>query len=129
MNDEIEESKDRLGSGRLVIDNIADLSPNLARSIDEWVMNGVWLEPGLTERERRISTLSMVAALGVPAALDIHIPSALEAGFSEEEIVAIFHHVAVYAGIPRSLEATTHLKRILEQRASSSRGRGMRQWT
>ncbi|MGO2241593.1 MAG: carboxymuconolactone decarboxylase family protein [Halomonas sp.] len=60
---------------------------------------------------REMLTISMLAAMGTaPGQLEFHMRAALNTGVTREEIVEIVLQVAVYAGIPASMNAITAAK-------------------
>lgn len=66
---------------------------------------------GISLKTREMLTVSMLAAMGTaPGQLEFHIRAALNTGATREEIVEIVLQVAVYAGIPASMNAITAAK-------------------
>jgi len=66
---------------------------------------GVWARPGLDLRTRSCITLAMLAALGCEEELAMHVPAALRAGVTFDEIQEVLLQVAIYAGLPRAHRA------------------------
>ena len=71
----------------------------------EYCWGYVWTRPGLALRERSLVNLGMISALNRPHELKLHIKSAFTNGVTKEEIKEIFIQVAIYCGIPASLDA------------------------
>jgi 4-carboxymuconolactone decarboxylase len=75
----------------------------------------VWGRPGLTRKERRLITLSIVGMTGAAGAIEGHVRAALASGdISKEEMMEFVVHFAHYGGWPLStnlysamLKATT----------------------
>lgn len=65
----------------------------------------IWARPGLDHRTRRLLTLAILTAVGNEHELDMHIRAALRAGMEPDELVEVFLHTAVYAGVPNSNRA------------------------
>lgn len=66
---------------------------------------------GLSLQTREMLTVAMLAAMGTaPGQLEFHMRAALNTGVTREEIVEIVLQVAVYAGIPASMNAITAAK-------------------
>ncbi|WP_040831923.1 bifunctional 3-oxoadipate enol-lactonase/4-carboxymuconolactone decarboxylase PcaDC [Nocardia jiangxiensis] len=65
----------------------------------------VWNRPGMDHHTRRLLTLAVLTALGTEHELDMHIRAALRAGTDPGELVEVFLHTAIYAGVPRSNRA------------------------
>ncbi|TQF73391.1 3-oxoadipate enol-lactonase [Rhodococcus spelaei] len=62
----------------------------------------VWSRPGLDHHTRRLLTLAILTAVGNEHELDMHIRAALRDGMVPDELVEVFLHTAVYAGVPNS---------------------------
>lgn len=79
------------------------------RPLQEWVTRScfgeLWHRPGLDFRMRSIVTIAMLAALGRPNQVRVHVQGALENGVSVEEIREILLHAALYAGVPAAVES------------------------
>lgn len=65
----------------------------------------IWDRPGLDHRTRRLLTLAVLTAAGNEHELDMHIRAALRAGIDPDDLVEVFLHTAVYAGVPNSNRA------------------------
>lgn len=66
---------------------------------------------GISLHTREMLTVAMLAAMGTaPGQLKFHMRAALNTGVTREEIVEIVLQVAVYAGIPASMNAITAAK-------------------
>ncbi len=65
----------------------------------------VWNRPGMDHHTRRLLTLAILTALANEHELDMHIRAALRAGMDPAELVEVFLHTAVYAGVPKSNRA------------------------
>lgn len=59
--------------------------------------------------------MAMLAALGKPHELSIHVKGALRNGCSEEEIREVLLQVCVYAGFPAGIEGTRVAKAVIEE--------------
>jgi 4-carboxymuconolactone decarboxylase len=65
----------------------------------------IWHRPVLDHKMRSIITIAMVAALGKPNQVKVHVKGALVNGVSREEIREILLQVMVYGGLPAAVEA------------------------
>ncbi|MGB3770368.1 MAG: 3-oxoadipate enol-lactonase [Rhodococcus sp. (in: high G+C Gram-positive bacteria)] len=74
----------------------------------------VWNRPGLDHRTRRLLTLAVLVAVGNDHELDMHIRAALRAEMPPEDLVEVFLHTALYAGVPNSNKAFAMAKAALE---------------
>ena len=61
----------------------------------------VWSRPGLSVRDRRLVTLTIISCLGHETALKLHLGAAMRSGdLSDAEIDELMLHLAHYAGWP-----------------------------
>jgi 4-carboxymuconolactone decarboxylase len=83
--------------------------------ITEMAWGTVWASDGITPRERSMLTLALLAALGNFDEIPMHVRAAARTGTSPSDIVEVFQHVAVYAGVPRANHALKLAKQVLEE--------------
>jgi 4-carboxymuconolactone decarboxylase len=104
--------------GERFIDNVKDISPDLARFIVEFGFGDVYSRPGLDIRSRQIVTVAALTTLGnAQPQLKVHIRAALNAGCSREEMIEVMIQLAVYAGFPAALNGLGLVKQVLEERS------------
>ncbi len=65
----------------------------------------LWNRPGLERKTRSLLNLAMLSALNRPHEFKLHVRGALTNGASREEIREVLLQVAVYCGVPASIEA------------------------
>jgi 4-carboxymuconolactone decarboxylase len=75
----------------------------------------VWTRPGLGRRERSLITLAVLAGLGRPDELALHVRGAVRNGVTDEEIRETLLHTAVYAGVPAANSAFAVARRTLDE--------------
>lgn len=83
----------------------AKLAPDFFRYVAESAFGTLWSRDGLPIRDRSLTTVAQLAALGRPDELRAHLRGALEVGISQEELVEVLMQTAIYAGVPRAVEA------------------------
>lgn len=94
-------------------DAISDIAPNLGAHIEHG-LGALTGAGGLDLRTRELATVCMLAALGDCAPqLAFHVAGALRAGAAEAEVVQAIAQVALYAGIPRTLNALAAARPVL----------------
>lgn len=104
-------------AGCNVVDSLAAISPELAHQVVAWAYGDMYRRPQLRPRDRQLVTLGMLTALGgCEPQLDVHINASLNVGLTQEEIVEVLLHAAVYCGIPKSLNATLVAKKVFAER-------------
>ncbi|NIA69994.1 4-carboxymuconolactone decarboxylase [Pelagibius litoralis] len=80
----------------------------------------VWSRPGLSQRDRSLITIALLAALGHDEEVAMHVRASANTGASAEEITEALLHVAVYAGVPAANRAFKIAKKTLGQMAKES---------
>ncbi len=90
---------DRAEAGR------TDLDTPFQALITEAAWGTVWASDGITDRERSMLTLALLAALGNFEEIPMHIRATARTGASRTDVLEAFQHVAIYAGVPRANQA------------------------
>jgi len=65
----------------------------------------VWASEGISDRDRSMLTLALLAALGNFDEIPMHIRATARTGASKRDVLETFQHVAIYAGVPRANHA------------------------
>ena len=73
--------------------------------ITETAWGNVWASGGISDRERSMLTLALLAALGNFDEIPMHIRATARTGASKTDVLEAFQHVAIYAGVPRANHA------------------------
>lgn len=73
--------------------------------ITEGAWGNVWASDRISDRERSMLTLALLAALGNFDEIPMHIRATARTGASKEDVLEAFQHVAIYAGVPRANHA------------------------
>ena len=82
-----------------------DIDTAFEALITESAWGTVWASDGISDRERSMLTLALLAALGNFDEIPMHIRATARIGASRPEVVEPFQHVAIYAGVPRANHA------------------------
>jgi 4-carboxymuconolactone decarboxylase len=83
--------------------------------ITRYAWGSVWTRPGLGRRERSISTLTALLALGHWDEFAMHVRAARRNGLTGTEIAEVIMHSAVYCGVPAANHAFAIAQPILEE--------------
>ncbi|MEV5570253.1 carboxymuconolactone decarboxylase family protein [Spirillospora sp. NPDC052269] len=103
--------------GQRVVASLGDVSPELGHQVVAWAFGDMYDRPQLAPRDRQLVTLGILAALGgCEIELDVHINAALNVGLTATEISEALLHTAVYAGMPRAINATLVAKKVFAER-------------
>ena len=70
------------------------------RLITEGAWGSVWSRPGLSQRERSVVTIALLAALGHWDEVAMHVRATKNTGASPQDVMEAILHVAIYAGVP-----------------------------
>lgn len=82
--------------------------------ITEAAWGTVWASDGITDRERSMLTLALLAALGNFEEIPMHVRATARTGASKQDVLEAFQHVAIYAGVPRANHALKLAKQTYE---------------
>src|SRR6056297_542662 len=73
--------------------------------ITESAWGNVWASDGISDRDRSMLTLALLAALGNFEEIAMHIRATARTGATKQDVLESFQHVAIYAGVPRANQA------------------------
>ena len=85
--------------------NKTELDLPFQTMITEGAWGTVWNNDRISRRERSMLTLALLAALGNFEEIPMHIRATKNTGATKEDVIEVFQHVAVYAGVPRANQA------------------------
>lgn len=104
-------------AGQRIVDSLADVSPELGHQVVAWAFGDMYDRPELPPRDRQLVTLGVLAALGgCEIELEVHVNAALNVGLTPVEVSEALLHTAVYAGMPRAINATLVAKKVFGER-------------
>jgi len=73
--------------------------------ITEGAWGTVWASNAISLRERSMLTLALLAATGNFEEIPMHIRATANTGASQEDVMEVFQHVAIYCGVPKANHA------------------------
>ncbi len=82
--------------------------------VSEYCWGKDWGRSALSDQQRSLNNVSMMAALNRPHEFKIHMRGALRNGCSLDEIRDTLLQVAIYCGIPAGVEAFRLAREVLE---------------
>lgn len=108
-------------SAQAFLDTLKDSSPDFGRYLIEWVFGDVYGRDDLDLKTRELVIIAAGAALGATGidVIRFHVPTALRAGATREQILGVLIQVAVVAGVPTALAAITAAGQILSNAAAA----------
>ena len=83
--------------------------------ITEGAWGTVWASDGITDRERSMLTLALLAALGNFEEIPMHIRATARTGATKRDVAEAMQHVAIYAGVPRANRALAIAKMTYDE--------------
>ena len=92
----------------------------LQKLINQYAYGEVWGREAIPRKMRSLLALAMTCALNRPNELRIHLRGALKNGCSKEEIREVLLQVAIYCGIPASLEAHNMATEVFAEEGGSA---------
>jgi 4-carboxymuconolactone decarboxylase len=95
--------------------SIDDFNRDFQRLVTEYCWGEVWTRSVLTNKQRSLNNLCMIAALNRGAEFELHVRGALRNGCTKEEIRDALIQVAIYAGIPAGVEAFRIARKVLTE--------------
>jgi 4-carboxymuconolactone decarboxylase len=93
--------------------NVDDFNREFQRIVTEYCWGEVWTRQVLTNKQRSLNNLCIIAALNRAAEFELHVRGAIRNGCTPEEIRDTLIQVAVYAGIPAGVEAFRIARQVL----------------
>jgi 4-carboxymuconolactone decarboxylase len=94
---------------------VDDFNREFQRVVTEYCWGEVWTRSVLTNKQRSLNNLCMIAALNRGAEFELHVRGALRNGCTPEEIRDTLIQVAIYAGIPAGVEAFRIARKVLTE--------------
>jgi 4-carboxymuconolactone decarboxylase len=95
--------------------SIDDFNRDFQRIVTEYCWGEVWTRDVLSNKQRSLNNLCIIATLNRAAEFEIHVRGALRNGCTPAEIRDTLIQVAVYAGIPAGVEAFRIAKKVLTE--------------
>jgi 4-carboxymuconolactone decarboxylase len=100
-------------AGIRVVENLAASFPEFANYVLEYPFGDIYSRSGLGLRERELSVVAALCAMGNAAPqLRVHIHAALHVGCTPREILEVLMMMSVYAGFPAALNGLAVVKEV-----------------
>ena len=111
----LEKRKSVLGA-EYVEKNLADadeFSKPFQEAMTAWCWGFGWSDEVIDPKTRSMMNLTMIGALGKMHEWELHCKGAIKNGVTKEELRAIIHVIAIYCGVPQSLECFRAARRAM----------------
>jgi 4-carboxymuconolactone decarboxylase len=92
-----------------------DFDAEWQRVLTEFCWGTVWTGEALSDRQRSLNNLCLLAALNKRDEFKLHFRGALNNGCSMEELRETLIQIAVYAGVPAGVEAFRLAREVLAE--------------
>ena len=93
---------------------VDDFNADFQTMVTEYGWGASWARGRLERRYRSILNLGMLAALNRPDEFKLHFKGAIRNGLTVIELREICMHIAIYCGIPASLEAFKLARQVFD---------------
>ncbi len=93
----------------------SDFDEEFQSLITEAAWGHVWASENISLRERSMITLALLAAQGNFEEIPMHIRATRRTGATKTDVMEVFQHVAIYAGIPRANQAIKLAKKTYQE--------------
>lgn len=92
-----------------------DFTRPLQELVTQYCWGEVWGRTEIDRKTRSTINLAMISALNRPHELKLHVRGALRNGLSRETIREILLQVAIYCGVPASIDAFRVAREVLAE--------------
>lgn len=86
------------------------------RIVTEYCWGEAWGQPTLSDKQRSLNNLCMLAALGRSHEFELHFGGALNNGCTLDELKETLVQIAIYCGIPAGVESFRIARKVLKDR-------------
>jgi len=87
------------------LEQTSDFARPIQELVTEYCWGEIWTRDGLPDTTRSLINLAMLSALNRGHELGVHVRGAIRNGVTVEQIQEVLLQVAIYVGVPASLEA------------------------
>jgi 4-carboxymuconolactone decarboxylase len=83
--------------------------------LNEYCWGGIWGDERLTPKQRSMINLGLIAGINRMEEWELHLKGAIRNGVTKDEIQAILHQIAVYAGMPAGVECFRIARKVFKE--------------
>lgn len=92
-----------------------DFSRPFQEMMTEWCWGFGWGDDCIDAKTRSMMNLAMIGALGKMHEWELHCRGAIGNGVTREQLRAIIHVIAIYCGVPQSLECFRVARKVMAE--------------
>ena len=97
------------------LENADDFMRPFQEMMTEWCWGFGWGDDCIDAKTRSMMNLTMIGALGKMHEWELHCKGAIRNGVTKDELRAIIHVIAIYCGVPQSLECFRAARRAMDE--------------
>jgi 4-carboxymuconolactone decarboxylase len=97
------------------LEGVTDFDRDWQRILTEYCWGEVWGGSALSDRQRSLHNLCLLAALNRQHEFELHFRGALKNGCTLDELRETLTQIAVYVGVPAGVEAFRIARRVLAE--------------
>lgn len=97
-----------------------EIAPGLVDYTTDYLFRDLWRRPGLAPRERSLTTVAALVAMGQVQQITFRLGRAMDNGLTAAEAGEVLTHLALYAGWLRAMSALPVVKQVMADRAGGS---------
>lgn len=105
--------------GDAYVDQSMKSADDFNRPFQEWLneycWGAAWTDDRLPPKTRSMLNVALLAGLNRMHEWELHLKGALNNGVTRDEVQAIIHHVAVYAGAPVGVECMRIARKVFAE--------------
>ena len=95
--------------------NKTDFDRDFQQFITETAWGSVWTRGTIDKQTRHMLTICILAAIGKEHELAMHIRATQNTGVTPQQLIEVFHQVAIYAGVPAANRAFGIAKQVYNE--------------
>lgn len=95
--------------------NADDFNRPFQEWLNEYCWGAAWTDERLPPKTRSMLNVALLAGLNRMHEWELHLKGALNNGVTRDEVQAIIHHVAVYAGAPVGVECMRIARKVFAE--------------
>ncbi len=102
--------------------NVDEFNRPFQDILNEYCWGNVWGDERLSKREHSLINLGMIAGLNRMHEWELHLRGAIRNGITKDEIQAVLHQIAVYAGAPAGVECFRIARKVFAEMDQGGQG-------
>ncbi|MGF1649536.1 MAG: carboxymuconolactone decarboxylase family protein [Hyphomicrobiaceae bacterium] len=97
------------------MNNVDDFNRGFQDLLNTYCWGAVWGDETLDLKTRSMINLGLIAGVNRMEEWELHLRGAINNGVSKDEVRAILHQIAVYAGMPAGVECFRIARRVFSE--------------